>query len=124
MAYDPKYHIPRIRRVRRDDAYLRLKEALNRKLRRAYHGCGDETAIKFIGCTSQEFRAHLQTLFRDGMSHENYGTVWHIDHVKPCALFDLNNEKEREACYHFSNLAPCFSFDNISKKDRYYGIAK
>jgi hypothetical protein len=118
VAYDPAYHLPRIRRVRRSDAYLRLKEALNRKLRRAYHGCGDDTAVAFIGCTSKEFRVHLRTQFTRGMSHKNYGTVWHIDHVKPCASFDLNSKKERAACYHVSNLAPRFAFDNISKKDK------
>ena len=124
MAYDPDYHLPRIRRVRREDAYLRLKEALNRKLRRAYRGCGDDTAVAFIGCTSKEFRARLRAQFKKGMTHKNYGTVWHIDHIKPCASFNLCDADERAACYHFSNLAPCFAFDNISKKDKNYGLTK
>ena len=118
MSYKPEYHLPRIKRMRRANADLRLKEALNRKLRRAYHGCADDTAVAFIGCTTKEFRAHLRAQFKKGMTHKNYGRAWHIDHVRPCAKFNLNDEVERAECFHYTNLAPCFAFDNISKKDR------
>jgi hypothetical protein len=118
MSYDPSYHIPRIRQKRRSDEYLRLKEALNRKLRYIYHGASDETAINLIGCTTRYFRKHLRSQFKKGMSHRNRDQ-WHIDHVKPCASFDLTNEKERTACYHYSNLAPVWAYDNISKKDKF-----
>lgn len=119
MSYDPEYHIPHIRAKRRRDEYLRMKEALNRKLRHLYHGSTSPAAVALVGCGSRTLRAHLKSLFKRGMSHKNYGTKWHIDHVKPCAAFDLNKETERRKCYHYLNLAPCWAFENISKKDKY-----
>jgi hypothetical protein len=117
MSYDPDYHIPRIREKRRADGYLRMKEALNRKLRHLYHGSTSATAIELVGCDSKALRKHLRSLFKNGMTHKNYGQ-WHIDHIKPCASFDLKDVRERAKCYHYTNLAPRWAFDNISKKDK------
>jgi len=52
--------------------------------------------------------------FIAGMSWANYGE-WHIDHKKPCALFDLRDTDQQRACFHYSNLQPLWAFDNRSK---------
>lgn len=50
------------------------------------------------------------------MSWDNYGyRGWHIDHIKPCASFDLTDPNQREQCFHFSNLQPMWAKDNLSK---------
>lgn len=117
MSYDPEYHLPRIKRKRREDAQLRLKEALNRKLRHLYHGSKSRAAEELVGCDSKFLREHLRLRFAPGMTHENRA-AWHIDHIKPCASFDLTDEWEQKKCFHYSNLAPRWAFDNISKKDK------
>jgi hypothetical protein len=117
MAYDPAYHLPRIKRKRRENEKLCLKEALNRKLWHLYHGLKSKSAEALVGCDAKFLRDHLQSLFVEGMTHENR-SKWHIDHIKPCAFFDLMNEQERQKCFHYSNLMPRWAFDNISKKDR------
>lgn len=66
----------------------------------------------------EETRAHLEKQFRPGMSWENYGPVWHVDHIKPCASFDLNNPEQQAACFHYSNLQPLFAAENLQKGDR------
>lgn len=52
------------------------------------------------------------------MSWSNYGK-WHIDHIIPCAAFDLSDEFEQRACFHYSNLQPLWAYDNIGKSDKY-----
>jgi hypothetical protein len=60
------------------------------------------------------------------MSWENHGnqienkakTGWHIDHIKPCAEFDLTKEEEQE-CFHYSNTQPLWAEDNLSKGDKW-----
>lgn len=72
--------------------------------------------IRFSG---PALRAHLEPQFKPGMTWENYGSVWHVDHIKPCALFDFTNPVEVEACFALSNLQPLWAEENKSKGDRY-----
>ena len=68
----------------------------------------------FFGCTPAFLRNHVEQQFERGMSWENYGD-WHVDHIRPCASFDLSNLDERRACFHWSNLRPLWAEDNIAK---------
>ena len=52
------------------------------------------------------------------MSLENYGSVWHIDHVIPCASFNFLNEKEMKKCFNWINLRPMYASENISKGNK------
>ena len=61
---------------------------------------------------------HLKENFTEGMTVENYG-LWHIDHIKPCALFDLTDPKQQEECFHYTNLQPLWAIDNIRKGKTY-----
>ena len=69
----------------------------------------------FVGYTLADLMHHLQSLFVDGMSWNNYGE-WHIDHVKPRCLFSVEEVKE---CWSLSNLQPLWAVDNMSKRDSY-----
>ena len=48
------------------------------------------------------------------MSWDNYGD-WHVDHIRPCASFDLTNEDEQRICFHYKNLQPLWGPDNLEK---------
>jgi hypothetical protein len=52
------------------------------------------------------------------MNWENQGE-WHIDHIRPCASFNLDNEEERYQCFHYTNLQPLWTEDNLIKSDKY-----
>lgn len=71
---------------------------------------------ELIGCSASELKTYLEGLFQEGMTWDNYGrNGWHVDHIKPCALFDLTNPKEQRKCFHFTNLQPLWEHDNLSK---------
>ena len=53
------------------------------------------------------------------MSWGNYGK-WHVDHIRPCASFNLVNEEEQKKCFHYTNLQPLWAKDNLSKGSKYY----
>lgn len=78
--------------------------------------------LELLGCTIAEFRAHLESRFTDGMTWENYGTHWHIDHKRPCASFDLSQPEQQRQCFHYSNMQPLGASQNISKGSRWNGV--
>lgn len=71
-----------------------------------------------IGCSPSQFRTHLESKFKRGMTWENYGTYWHVDHILPCASFDQTNPAHRAACWHWTNLQPLESVKNMAKSDK------
>jgi hypothetical protein len=64
-----------------------------------------------------QFRKWLEYQFDESMTIENHGTVWHIDHIIPCAIFKLENPEEQSRCFHWSNMRPLNGITNMSRKD-------
>ena len=76
-----------------------------------------KTTMKLIGCSIEELKQYLGKQFTEGMSWQNYGK-WHIDHIRPCASFDLKKLNEQKKCFHYSNLQPLWAKDNLCKGAR------
>ena len=54
------------------------------------------------------------------MAWDNWGKFGrHIDHIRPCASFDLTDPVEQRKCFHFSNLQPLWAYDNHVKGDKW-----
>jgi hypothetical protein len=70
--------------------------------------------LELIGCSIKFLKKYLKSRFVKGMSWKNYG-LWHIDHIKPCAKFNLSKPEEQKKCFHYINLQPLWAFDNMSK---------
>jgi hypothetical protein len=82
------------------------------------HSKSDST-INMLGCTIEELWKHLESKFKPGMTKENHGK-WHVDHIIPCAIFDLSKPEEQIKCFHYTNLQPLWAIDNI-RKGKIYG---
>jgi hypothetical protein len=70
-----------------------------------------------VGCSVNDLKTHLESKFIESMTWENYGE-WHIDHMRPCASFNLEDPEEQKKCFHWTNLQPLWAKDNMSKGDR------
>jgi len=70
--------------------------------------------LELTGCCKEQLITHLESKFTEGMSWENYGK-WHIDHIRPCASFDLVEPEEQKKCFHWTNLQPLWAQDNMRK---------
>lgn len=82
------------------------------KYQRARKKC---QTIESIGCGADFLKAYLEARFQPGMTWDNYGTAWHIDHVKPLASFDLSKKSEQLKANHYTNLQPMWAKENLSK---------
>lgn len=72
--------------------------------------------LNLLGCTVEELKQYLENQFIEGMTWENYGE-WQIDHIIPCAYFDLSIEKNQYICFNFRNLQPLWANENRRKRD-------
>lgn len=95
---------------------MRLRSRLYHALRGAPKA--DHTLV-LTGCTVDELKTHLERKFTEGMTWFNHGLKgWHIDHIRPCASFDLTDPSQQRQCFHYSNLQPMWATDNFKKGTR------
>jgi hypothetical protein len=73
---------------------------------------------KTIGCNAHDLCRWLERQFVEGMTWENYGTHWHIDHIVPLSHFDLTNPEHTMRANHYTNLRPLEAFKNMSRGNR------
>ena len=73
--------------------------------------------LELLGTDKAGLIAHLEAQFQPGMTWENQGQ-WHIDHIRPCASFDLTDPEQQRECFHFTNLQPLWGSENCSKGAR------
>ena len=71
-----------------------------------------------LGYTSEEFKAHIESSWEDGMSWENRSD-WHIDHIKPLSLFIKEGITDITIINSLSNLRPLWAKDNLSKGKKF-----
>lgn len=98
----------------------RLRDRLNKRITQALITEGvtkNNTTVKYIGCSIQYLKKWIEHQFVDGMSWDNMGK-WHMDHVKPCASFDLTNEVDILDCFNWKNLQPLWGKDNLVKSNK------
>jgi len=77
-----------------------------------------ETTVNLTGCSIKKLKQHIENQFKFGMFWSNYG-VWHIDHIRPCASFNLSKKSEQKKCFHYTNLQPLWSYENLTKGVKY-----
>jgi hypothetical protein len=102
------------------DIEFRLSISLRTRIIAALKGNfkGDKT-LKLLGCTIEDFKLHLEKQFLPEMNWENHGIVWEIDHIKPCASFDLTDVNQQKECFHYVNQYPLFKTTDIAKSFGY-----
>lgn len=79
------------------------------------------TSMRLIGCTQEELIKHIESKFENGMNWDNYGKVWHVDHIIPISWFDLSNKNCQKIAFNFNNLQPLWKHENLKKGARYCG---
>ena len=109
-----RYHTNPMVRLKtnvRNLVYNALQKQLQQKTNHTQELCG---------CSWEELKLHLESQFVDGMSWDNQGE-WHVDHIRPCASFDLSDLEQLKSCFHYTNLQPLWAEDNIRKGSLYEG---
>jgi hypothetical protein len=102
----------------KEDPLFAMKLRLRKATCKAFSRFGYTKKSKtneILGCSWEEVKAHIESLFKDGMSWENRKD-WHIDHIIPLA--SAKNEDELKRLCHFKNLQPLWGRENIIKGNK------
>jgi hypothetical protein len=100
----------RLRKILRSNLKIRLKRFFQSK---------KGSAVKDLGCSIEELKKYLESKFKDGMTWENYGKKWHIDHIRPLSSFSLQDREQFLQACHYTNLQPLWAEENLKKSDKY-----
>jgi len=96
-----------------------LRSTINTRIKQGKSSKAYNT-FELLGCSIAEARQYLESLWTVGMSWETYGKFgWHIDHIRPCASFDLTDPEQQKECFNYKNLQPLWWTDNLIKGDKY-----
>ena len=100
-----------------NDPNFKLVICLRNRIGTILKGRGKSAStMKLIGCTIKELWQHLESspTWEPWMTRENYG-LWHVDHIKACAKFNLADPAQQRDCCHWSNLQPLEATKNMRK---------
>lgn len=106
---------------RRQDGGYRASSAMScsiyTALKRRKSGSSWE---KLVGFTRHDLVIHLERQFTGRMSWDNYGSVWHIDHIRPVSSFSFSTSTDLGFldCWALSNLRPLPKRENLIKQAR------
>lgn len=107
-----------LRLHREKNVNRRIKDRIGNRIRKELHKIGVikiDRSSEISGCSIDFLKGYLEARFKEGMTWSNWGKIWHIDHIIPCAEFDLTDSEQQRQCFHYSNLRPLFARDNLSK---------
>lgn len=124
--YDKNYSTKHKEKIakRRRIYYKRIgwgpKDKIRNAVRVAFKRIGKNkpaNTLELLGCSWEEAKAHIESLWQEGMTWENHGRYgWHIDHIRPVNSFE---DHELDQMNHISNLQPLWAKDNLSKSDKW-----
>lgn len=105
------------RKMRRENMQFLLKKRLSSRILNTLKRRGTyktNKTVELLGCSLKQLKAHIESQFKEGMSWANR-QLWHIDHIRPCASFDLTVDSQQKECFNYKNLQPLWSLENMRK---------
>lgn len=107
---------------RRMDPIFKLQQVMRSRLYSALRVTGFRKLSrtnKYIGCTTEKLKKHLEYSFEPGMAWHNHGKgsgKWNVDHIIP--LSSATTAEELFKLCHYTNLQPLWENENMAKGDK------
>lgn len=104
----------------KEDEQTRITANTRRQVHYVLNTSNDNNApLKLIGCTREHFKKYIISLLKNKDDYKLIGGEIQLDHIIPCSAWDLTNEFELKACFHYTNYQPMYRIDNIKKGNKY-----
>lgn len=119
------------RKKRMENAHYHLRKTISQAIReklkiRILKKNGKTSFDGILSYSAEDLKVHLESLFAEGMTWENYGAgegKWHIDHKTPDSWFTYSSVDDDgfKKSWALENLQPMWGTDNIKKGNKYSG---
>ena len=101
----------------REDPFEKFKRYVRTRIYNCLKGNKTKHAHEYLGCSPDEYLKWI--LFNASeFTLENYGQVWHIDHIIPLSKFDFENEQDKFMAFNWRNTMPLLAKENLAKNNK------
>ena len=106
----------------KSDPIYKMERVFRSRILKALSGwCRSKKTEDILGCSWENLKNHLESLFTEGMTWENHGyDGWHVDHIIPVS--SAKTLEELESLFNYKNLQPLWAKDNFIKGDKLLNI--
>lgn len=121
---EKRYGIKKPYKVKYNKEDLKLIQNLRIRIRKALvRNSKAGHTLELINCSIENLKTYLQqTAIHNGYKDfniNNYsGKEYHIDHIIPCAVFNLKCSYHQRLCFNWQNLQILKAEENLSKGDK------
>jgi hypothetical protein len=105
------------------------KVAAARSYRKSLRGVLDRVGtkkekhtIEYLGYSASDYKEHIESLWKPGMSWENYGQgkgTWQIDHIKEVMQYVEEGVTDTKIIHSLSNLQPLWDDEHHKKSGEF-----
>jgi hypothetical protein len=108
LMTNPKKHISQL-----------FRKSLGKSLKGAK---GERKTFSILGYSVDEIKHHLEKQFQPGMTWNNYGKGWHVDHIIPLRAFNFSDTGDPDfaRAWAMSTLRPLWAEENRAKNGKLY----
>lgn len=115
------YKLKRQKEKYKSDPIYRLNRRMRNSIGKHLRGekCGRHWE-DLVGWDIEDLKKHLTKKLKDGMTWDNYGSYWHLDHIIPVSAHNFKTEKDIDfkKCWSLKNLQPLEAKENLSKNNK------
>ena len=101
----------------REDPLDKFKRYIRSRIYGCLKGNKNKHTHEYLGCMPSEYLKWM-IFNKSNFTLEDYGSIWHIDHVIPLSRFDLKNEQEISVAFNWRNTMPLLAKENLSKNNK------
>lgn len=104
-----------------NDPDFKVNNICRRHLRRVIKATNtqkESNTFNILGYSPLDLRFHIESFMLEGMSWDNYGSTWHIDHMTSIAQMIKDGIDDPAIINALDNLRPMWAEHNMNKKDK------
>jgi len=109
-----------LKQLRKENPKFRLDQDMANYIRQSLEGKkAGRRWERLVGYTIEDLIKHLENQFDEKMNLGNYGSYWHVDHIRPKSLFRYTSpdDPKFKKCWALENLQPLEKIANLRKSN-------
>jgi hypothetical protein len=112
-----RYNRLKCKDCERDEPLDKFKRYIRTRIYNSLKRNKCKHANEYLGCNIIDYQKWILYNTND-YTIENYGKIWHIDHIIPLSKFNFENPEEQLLAFNWRNTMPLLAKENLSKNNK------